>query len=564
MNDRDSAYTGPFEVLELWDSLVCVTDIDSDEILYANACFRRRFGEPHTKGRQAFADELGAIAFWKRTGGARDRSDTASYDKPSGRWYQIRIRVIEWTDGRRARVRIATDITDRKRAEQLAYYDSLTELPNRRLFEDRLRQAIAQGHRNSHGVTLLYVDLDRFKEINDSFGHTAGDQLLKAVARRLQRCLRTTDTVARLGGDEFAVILNADSAGRAMVPGTSQVAEKLLAAIAEPIVLNGRRVAVTASIGIVLYPQDARTPQELLGKADTAMYFAKAMGRNAYQFYTRRLNDGAKRQLSLERRLRHAVAAQQFTLHYQPLVHIQSGRIQAVEALLRWPTATGQLLPDGFVPLAEQSGLISTLGNWVLSQSCAQLSRWRRQGCNSLCLAVNLSPLQLQSPELAEQVGSLVSRHKLPASALQLEVSERDLADLEEPALSNLQHLKKLGVKLVLDDFGAGSGALAYLRRFPFDMVKLDRSFVAEIPQVPEANAIAEAVIRVSHQLRLSVTAEGVESESQLAFLRKHACDSVQGFVVGRPAPPDELALRPMRSTPAITGDLCSTASLPE
>ena len=440
----------------------------------------------------------------------------------------------------RGAIGASLDITERKRAEEqiksLAYHDALTGLPNRRLFQDRLSVAVAQAHRNGQRLAVLYLDLDRFKPVNDSLGHAAGDRLIQDVAERLRTCLREGDTVARLGGDEFTLLLP----GVSQVVDAARVAEKVLDTLRVPFQIEGREIFATASIGISLYPEDGHDVETLVKNADAAMYRAKQQGRDNYQLYTPALNATALERLALESSLRHALAKNELVIHYQPVLDLATGHVQAMEALLRWQhPELGLLPPAEFISLAEVTGLIIAFGPWVLRTACAQTREWQEAGHAELGVAVNLSARQFQHPDLVAQVRRALEETKLDPAFLELEITESS-AMHGEAAVHTLRELKALGVRIAIDDFGTGYSSLSYLRRFPIDTLKIDRSFIADITRDPDDAAIATAVIALAHTLKLRVVAEGVETEEQVAFLSARRCDRVQGFLFGAPLPAED------------------------
>jgi len=438
-------------------------------------------------------------------------------------------------------VGIFVDVTEEKsweeRIQHLAHYDPLTDLPNRALFEDRLRHSLERARRHQKQVALLFIDVDNFKNINDSFGHQVGDQFLQAVAGRLTACLRKEDTVARLGGDEFTVILeDTHHAQDAVI-----VAQKIFKALSEPFSLQGQEVFATASMGIALYPQDADNPVDLAKNADTAMYRAKEQGKNIYQFYTAEMVTQALKRLAMEASLRRALERQEFLLHYQPQVDLKTGQIIGMEALVRWQhPELGLVSPAEFIPLAEETGLIVPLGHWVLRTACAQNKKWQDAGFPPLCMAVNISGRQLKEETFPEMVRQVLQETGLDPSYLELEITESILMDSVESALERLSHLKSLGVKISIDDFGTGYSSMSYLKQFPIDKLKIDSSFVRDIPHDPDDVAINAAIIAMAHNLRLAVIAEGTATAEQLRFLREKNCDQMQGFFFSRPLPAEE------------------------
>ena len=416
----------------------------------------------------------------------------------------------------------------------LAYHDTLTSLPNRQLFLDRLEQAIHHARRDGLLLAVLFLDLDRFKIINDSLGHAIGDKLLKTVAMRLTTFLRESDTVARLGGDEFTILAP-------LVKGEDDaitVSRKLRDAIREPFIVDGRELFLTTSVGISMYPNDGDDAETLLRNADAAMYRAKAQGRDTFQLYTATMNDRALEQLTLENALRKAVGNDEFVLHYQPIVELESGRILAMETVLRWRhPQLGLLLPEEFMLLAENTGLIVPIGEWVLRAACAQVKTWQDVGMPGLRAAVNLSVRQVQQRDFVPLVSRILHESGLHASALELEITESIAAQSDDGTIGKLRELKRLGVRISIDDFGTGYSSLSALRLFPVDALKIDQSFVRDITEDPNDAAIASAVIALARSLKLTVIAEGVETEAQLSFLRAHRCDAWQGYLYSEPAP---------------------------
>lgn len=439
-------------------------------------------------------------------------------------------------------VGVAADITERKKAEtrlvQLANFDTLTGLPNRVLFHDRLEHSLAKASRNSRLVALLFLDLDRFKTINDSLGHSAGDELLKSVAERLQGNAREEDTVARLGGDEFTIILE----GIADSEDASTVARKVLDVMGQPFRLDGHEVFVTTSVGIAIYPLDGDNSDDLLKNADTAMYRAKEQGRNSYRFYTADMNAKAVEHLIMESSMRHALDRDEFELHYQPQVDLHSREITGFEALLRWRhPELGMLYPNQFMPLAEDTGLIVSIGEWALHHACAHAASWYQRGLPPVRVAVNLSGRQFRQENLVDNVAHALRVSGLDPRLLEIELTESFLLEDIETAISTLDRLNELGVEISMDDFGTGYSSLSFLKRFPVDSVKIDQSFVRDISTDPDDAAIAEAIIVLAKSLRLRVMAEGVETEDQWYFLRTRGCDQGQGFLFSEPIPASEV-----------------------
>jgi diguanylate cyclase (GGDEF)-like protein/PAS domain S-box-containing protein len=437
------------------------------------------------------------------------------------------------------RAGLVQDISERRRQdariEHLAYHDSLTGLPNRALLMDRLALSLAHAQRQESQLAVLFLDLDRFKTINDSLGHLLGDQLLSRVAQRLRGALREDDTVARLGGDEFVILLSdvQDLAEPA------HVADKLMAALAPPFQLGEHELHVTGSLGVSLFPRDGDDAETLLKYADTALYKAKDAGRNAYRFFSPDMDARAHHRLKLENELRGAVARGELVLHYQPKLALLGGEVVGVEALVRWQhPVEGLIPPDQFIPLAEETGLIIDIGAWVLLEACRQLGEWRAAGLSGLRVAVNLSARQLQRPGLDTQVLAALAAAGLPPDSLELEITESSVMDEPDQALALLRRLSAIGVVISIDDFGTGYTNFAYLRQLPLQRLKVDRSFIQHLSALDDrgdAAAIVEAIIAMAHKLRLRVLAEGVETTDQHERLQDLGCDEVQGFLHGRP-----------------------------
>ena len=436
---------------------------------------------------------------------------------------------------------VFTDISDLKesqdRLQHLAYHDPLTNLPNRMLFRDRLEHTVAQASRASHGVAVMYLDLDRFKNVNDTLGHAVGDQLLRMVAERICSCVRESDTVARLGGDEFALVLtrveNTESA--------TLIAEKLLEALQPPFHLDQQEVFIGASIGISFYWPGQEHRSNLVEEADVAMYHAKNQGRNGYRLYAPELDAVAFDRLQLETSMRHALERNEFRLYYQPQVGIGGGRVMAVEALVRWLCPVRGLVgPDEFISLLEETGLIVQVGEWVMRTACQQARKWFDAGAPTR-VAVNLSARQFKQANLPATVAGILQETGLAPRFLELELTESILMENVETNVSQLQQLKALGVSIAIDDFGTGASSLAYLKDFPVDSVKLCQSFVLNLPHNDDDKAIASAVISLAQGLRLISVAEGVENEQQAAFLRENKCDYLQGFLFSKAMPAEDM-----------------------
>jgi diguanylate cyclase (GGDEF)-like protein/PAS domain S-box-containing protein len=420
----------------------------------------------------------------------------------------------------------------------IATHDSLTDLPNRTMFNERLRHALNQGARYGRGIAVLFIDIDRFKVVNDSLGHSAGDRLLQDCAKRLSECLRESDTVARLGGDEFVVMVENFTAPRDAIA----VAQKILTNVAKPFFVDGQEFLVSASIGISTYPDDGADAETLLKNADIAMYRAKDQGRNNYQFYSAQMNKHTFERLAMESSLRRALERNEFVLHFQPKLDLRSGAIAGVEALVRWQHPDwGMVSPAQFIPLAEETGLIVQIGEWVLKTSCQQSRMWRDQGIPAMRVAVNLSARQFGQKTLLADVARTIAQSGLTPESIELEITESLVMHNPEHAADTLQKLKAMGITLSIDDFGTGYSSLAYLKRFPIDCVKIDRSFIKDIPVEAADMAITKGVIALGHSLRLKVVAEGVETKEQQEFLRSNGCDEMQGFLFSRPLPADEV-----------------------
>ena len=439
-----------------------------------------------------------------------------------------------------------------KRVEYLAYHDGLTGLPNRSMFSKLLSQSLSEAHRYGRRLAVAFLDLDRFKQINDTLGHEAGDQLLQDVAKRLRSCVRESDTVARLGGDEFVVLLPELSD----VKHAAVIAEKILAAIAKPFTLIGHEFRVTASIGISTYPMDGLDEQTLTKNADVAMYQAKAEGKNNFQFYAESFNVNSLERLTLESSLRRALEQQEFRLRYQAKRDMHSGRITGMEALLRWEHPDlGLIAPMQFIPVAEESSLMLPIGRWVLRTACAQNVAWQKAGVPRLKIAVNLTGRQFFDEHLIEDVTAILESTGMDAELLEFEISERLLIRDVEATLQALTRLKRLGIGIAIDDFGTGYSSLQTLQRFPLNTIKIDRSLVAGICAGGENMEFAESVIAMGKNLSLTVVAQGVETRAQADFLREHACDELQGFYLNRPLPPDEFSVLLLAGTAQGTAE---------
>ena len=450
---------------------------------------------------------------------------------------------------------VFSDMTERKEAQRriefLAHHDPLTGLPNRLLLSDRVAQALAQAHRLQSRVALMFLDLDRFKTINDSLGHTVGDALLKEVVERLKSCVRESDTISRQGGDEFLVLLTDVRDGDAI----SRVAEKIHQRMTQPFVIGTQALSTSFSIGIASYPEDGDDFDTLLKKADTAMYHAKEAGRNSHRFFTEQMNRQVVEHLALENNLRRALENNEFVLHYQPQLDLSEGRVVGVEALIRWNSPEGLISPARFIPVAESSGLIVPIGTWVLNEACRQARAWQEAGLPPLVMAVNLSAEQFKRPELVNTVINALVLSDLDTHWLELELTESILIQDAETTLATVRRLKTLGVKLSVDDFGTGYSSLAYLKRFAVDKLKIDQSFVRDLETDPDDAAIVRAIIQMAHSLKLKTIAEGVENEELANLLRMFHCDEIQGYWYARPMPAADMEafLRAQLATQSLT-----------
>ena len=449
-------------------------------------------------------------------------------------WFETTSRAILDAAGEISEIiSVSRDISERKEAEEQieyqAYHDALTGLPNRLLFRDRLTIALAHARRQHAPLVVMFLDLDRFKIVNDTLGHSLGDDMLRVIAGRLRSVLREGDTIARMGGDEFTVLLSDLS----QAEDAAKIAQKLLETVAEPVRVEGHELYVTTSIGIAMHPGDGDSAESLLKNADSAMYRAKELGRNAYQLCTPAMNVRAAERLSIESAMRRAVDREELVLHYQPLVQLDTRRTVGMEALLRWNRpGHGLMQPASFIGIAEETRMIIPIGEWVLREACRQARTW-----DSLRVSVNLSPRQFQQPDICEVVSRALEESGLDACALELEITESTAMLNTARTIATLAELRELGVRIAIDDFGTGHSALSYLRRFPIDRVKIDREFVQEVDKSRSNRAIVSAIVAMAHGLDLAVTAEGVETEAQVDFLLEQNCNEVQGFLFGRPMP---------------------------
>jgi len=439
-------------------------------------------------------------------------------------------------------IALAQDVTATRLAQEklnyIAYHDELTGLPNRALYNDRLDKAIVEARRHGSFVGVMLLDVDNFKVVNDTMGHEVGDALLKDIAARLHACARESDTIARFGGDEFAIVLED-------LPEPSKaftVAQKILDAFIPPFLVNGAEVYLASSIGVTFYPSDGEDLEALLKNADSAMYHAKGQGRNNYQFYSADLTERAHARLGMETSLRRALERDEFRLHYQPKVELATGRVTGVEALLRWQDRErGTVAPNEFIPIAEESGLILPIGDWALRAACTEVKRWHDEGLAGLRLAVNLSSRQFRHKRLVSNIARIIDETGFDARCLEFEITESVLMDLDSRVSEVLASIKEMGISISIDDFGTGYSSLSYLKRFPIDTLKIDRSFVRDIPTDLDDVAIVRAIIAMARSLRMRTVAEGVEQEEQVRFLRAEGCGEMQGFFYSRPLPSEEI-----------------------
>ena len=529
-----------------------MTDTEQKELIYLSPAYQEISGRPPEAVAANPRSWLDAVHpdDRERVRAARRQAVNGKYDetfrlvRPDGtvRWIHDRAFPVEDETGAVYRIAgIAEDVTSRKLAEEqllsLAHYDVLTGLPNRVLFYDRLKQSLAQARRNQWIVGVMFIDVDRFKNVNDTLGHAVGDKLLQQVSRRLTGSVRADDTVGRLGGDEFAIVLthltNAQDA--------NLVAQKIMASFNEPFRLDSAELFVTGSIGITLFPDDSTDQDTLIKNADAAMYRAKELGRNGYQFYTPEMNARALELLGMESSLRRALERNEFLLHFQPKASVATGEVLGLEALLRWNHPDrGMVPPAAFIPVMEETGLIVPAGEWVLKAVCEQIRSWDAAGVRLLPVAVNLSARQFIAKDLGPTIKRILEAHRVDPALIELEITESSLMSNTEEAVTTLEYLSGLGVSVSIDDFGTGYSSLAYLKRFPLDALKIDRSFVRDITTDSDDANITRAIISMAHSLGLKVIAEGVETEAQAAFLADYGCDQIQGYFLSPPLAPDD------------------------
>jgi diguanylate cyclase (GGDEF)-like protein/PAS domain S-box-containing protein len=529
-----------------------MTDIHQKQLIYVSPAYQEISGRPMEQVTGDPRSLLDAVHPDDRTRvtAARRQAVTGNYDemfrlvRPDGtiRWIHDRAFPVEDETGAAYRIAgIAEDVTERKMAEEqllnLAHYDVLTALPNRVLFYDRLKQSLAQAKRNQWIVGVMFIDVDRFKNVNDTLGHAVGDKLLQQVAQRLTGAVRADDTVGRLGGDEFAIVLT----HLATSQDANVVAQKIMASFNEPFRLDGAEVFVTGSIGITLFPDDSADQDTLIKNADAAMYRAKELGRNSYQFYTPEMNARALELLGMESNLRRALERNEFLLHFQPKANVATGEILGVEALLRWNhPERGMVPPADFIRVMEETGLIVPAGEWVLKAVCEQIKSWEAAGIKPSPVAVNLSARQFLAKDLGSTIKRILDSQRVDPALIELEITESSLMSNTAESVDTLEYLSGLGLSVSIDDFGTGYSSLAYLKRFPLDALKIDRSFVRDITTDADDANITRAIISMAHSLGLKVIAEGVETEAQAAFLADYGCDQIQGYYLTPPLAADD------------------------
>lgn len=466
---------------------------------------------------------------------------------------QLEQRVEERTQELKStNIQLQDEITERKSVEKeliihkehlvrLAHYDNLTSLPNRVFFNEILNKALSHAARHKKSLAILFVDLDRFKTINDALGHPTGDLVLKEIATRFATVLRAGDILARLGGDEFIILLNDITNPNSAGP----VAEKLLHVCSQPVQIRAHEFFITASIGICIYPNDGASLEDLQKNADMAMYKAKRSGGGNYQYFTQEMNLEAHEHMRLESALRKAIINKEFVLHYQPKLNLADGKIMGVEALIRWESPEhGLISPAKFIPLAEETGLIMPIGEWALREACRACQSWQEQGYEPIVMAVNLSPKQFRLQDIAQLVATVLKDTKLPAKYLELEITETAVMDNVESAISRLREIQSMGIDISVDDFGTGYTSISYLKQFPVKVLKIDQSFIKGIPSNQNDIAITSAVIALAHNLGMKVVAEGVETVEQLNYLANHDCDMIQGYFISRPLPEKKIVLQ--------------------
>ena len=541
---------------------------ESDHIVLTNKQFGLNFGIPDevlsTRDdlivRKYVTDKVeDPAAFVEKIKYFNSHRDEKSRDElrfKNGKIFDRYSAPLVDSEGRhRGRIFYFRDITDRKVAEErvqfLAYYDALTGLPNRTLLQDRLTKALASARRRKDKVALLFLDLDGFKTVNDSLGHSVGDLLLQVVSERLKKIAREQDTVARVGGDEFLIVLTA-----VKEPADAAVtAERIMNAMTAAFVIEGRSISISCSIGISIFPEHGRDGEILIKNADAAMYCAKESGRNIFRFYTKDMNAQAVERLTLENGLRLALDKKELFLVYQPQMEIATGRIIGLEALLRWQhPELGLVPPDKFIRIAENSGLIMPIGEWVLRTACSQTRKWQDEGLPAVSVAVNVSAVQFRQEGFCELIRRVLHETGLAPQYLELELTEGLLLSNADTMFSVLEDLRAMGLKLAIDDFGTGYSSLSYLKQFPVGRLKIDRSFIRDIATNPDDAAITTAIISMAKSLSLKVIAEGVEDEAQMSFLRAHQCDEIQGYYFSKPLAVDKVADKLRGDHPHVRG----------
>jgi diguanylate cyclase (GGDEF)-like protein/PAS domain S-box-containing protein len=533
------------QIIENVPTTIAVKDVHSRRYVLINEAGVEHFGVPRDQIIGRTAHDI----FFKETADVISRHDDELMESEGYKFFEeyslhTRTHGRRYVTSKKLIIRdsagqpqyllgMIEDVTDRKQSEEriahLAHYDALTDLPNRLFFREQLEQALKRVRRGEQ-LAVLYLDLDKFKSVNDTLGHQGGDELLKAVAERLRSCLRETDIVARLGGDEFAIVQT--SVGR--LSDVTDLVKRIHDAVRASYELLGHQLTTDTSIGIAMAPNDGSEPDQLLKNADLAMYGAKADGRGTYRFFESEMDARMKARRSLEFDLRQAVMCGEFELHYQPLLNIRDNNIAACEALLRWNHPTrGMVSPAEFIPVAEDTGVINPLGEWVLRTACAEAARWP----SDVTVTVNVSPVQFKSENLVQTVISALATSGLPAKRLELEITESVLLGDDEKTLLMLHQLKELGVRIALDDFGTGYSSLNYLRRFPFDKIKIDRSFIKDVAEKDGSWSIVQAVVSIAKSRNIVTTAEGVETQEQLDLLRVLGCTEMQGYLFSKPKP---------------------------
>lgn len=424
---------------------------------------------------------------------------------------------------------------------KLSHYDTLTSLPNRVFFNEMLNKTINHASRHKKMMAILFINLDRFKNINEAFGHPIGDHVLKEIANRFSTTLRAGDILARLGGDEFIILLNDIGHSKFASP----VAEKILQCASEPIKIDQQEFTLTTSIGISIYPNDGTSLEDLQQNADIALYKAKRAGSGVFQYFTKKMNLEAHEHIQLEAALRKAINNNEFVLHYQPKLNLKDGSVAGVEALIRWENPEfGLINPAEFIPIAEQTGLIMQIGEWALREACHTNKAWQTEGYEPICVAVNLSAKQFQHPDIAQLVKTILTEAGLDPDYLELEITETAVMEDVESAINKLNAIQEMGVKISIDDFGTGYTSISYLKKFPISLLKIDQSFIKDIPENQNNTAITSAMIALAHTLGIKVVAEGVENAEQLQYLADNQCDSVQGYYLSRPLPENKIVLQ--------------------